>query len=91
MFDYKTNYKSTKLLKTLSYSGYLLEQCVKTWRFAVLTKKKLAIFFFEKRECSTKRKFDKTFHQMTKAWYPKKNTVGTNSFEDTSLLNSDAH
>jgi hypothetical protein len=61
MFDYKTNYKSKKLLKTLSYPGYLLEQCVKTWRFAVLTKKKLVIFLLEKRESSTKENSTKHF------------------------------
>jgi len=55
-------------------------------------KKKIGDFFFLiKENVQQKENSNKTFHQMTKAWYPKKNTVGANSFEDTSLLNSDAH
>jgi hypothetical protein len=61
MFDYKTNYKSKKLLKTLSYPGYLLEQCVKTWRFAVLTKKKLVFFFLKKENVQQKENSTKHF------------------------------
>jgi hypothetical protein len=55
-------------------------------------KKKIGDFLFEKRECpTTKNKNQQNILPNDKILVPKKNKIGANSFEDTSLLNSDAH